>query len=129
MGGLLDALYLLGAIFMSPFSSFALNADLLSYLFRYRGSEAGLKNRTHTMKKLEYLTNYNSSRVNKSKLDNAGIIGSLRKDFQLMRPIKKITCFVAFFCCRKNYGKMLLKSQSSITKEMDLRKFIYRQRL
>ena len=55
MGGLLDALYLLGAIFMSPISNFALNADLLSYLFRYRGSEEGLKERTYSMKKLIYM--------------------------------------------------------------------------
>ena len=81
------------------------------------------------MKKLDIMTNYSSNRTKKNELDNTVIIGCLRKDFQLMRPIKKITCFVAFFCCHKNYSKMLLKSQSSLTKEMDLRKFIYRQRL
>ena len=58
MGGLLDALYLIGTIFMSPFSNFALKALLLSTIFRYRGSEEGLKNRTHTTKKLDFYKSY-----------------------------------------------------------------------
>ena len=47
----------------------------------------------------------------------------------MMKPIKLIHCVESFLLCRTNYRKMILKSQSSLSKELDLRKFIYRQRL
>ena len=38
MGGLLDALLVIGAIFMTPFAQFALESKLLSSIFRFRSS-------------------------------------------------------------------------------------------
>ena len=47
----------------------------------------------------------------------------------MVKPIKKLV-FYSTLCCRNTrYQKLIQKSQSSITKELDLRKFIYRQRL
>lgn len=53
----------------------------------------------------------------------------IKSDFQKTSPIKKISFFRTWFTCRSQYKKMLLKSQSSLAKELDLRKFIYRQRI
>lgn len=39
MGGLLDALYIMGAIVMTPFSKFALKSELINTMFRFRKSE------------------------------------------------------------------------------------------
>ena len=46
MGGLFDALYLIGMIILAPISNFALKTELLTSMFRFRGSEEGLKRRT-----------------------------------------------------------------------------------
>ena len=64
-----------------------------------------------------------------NKLDDDSILKSLKKDFQQMKPIKKMPFLRVLLFCRKNYRKLILKSKSSINKELDLRKFIYRQRL
>lgn len=57
------------------------------------------------------------------------LLKNLKSDFQIMTPIKKRR-FCMTFCNRgSKYKKMLLKSQSSLNKELDLRKFIYRQRV
>ena len=125
MGGLLDALYLIGMMIMSPFAEWALKTELLSSIFRFRGSEEALKLRTKSRKRLDFIRNFFSMK----NLEDKHILSSLKNDFHLMKPIKKISCFRSFMCCRQNYRKMILKSQSSLTKELDLRKFIYRQRL
>ena len=46
----------------------------------------------------------------------------------MMRPIGLKNCCTAVFTCAKQHKRMMLKSQSGIMKEMDLRKFIHRQR-
>ena len=43
-----------------------------------------------------------------------------------MVPIKKLSYWKALFCCQQQYKRMMIKSQSDITKELDLRKFIHR---
>ena len=58
MGGLLDALYLIGMIVMSPFAEFALKTELLSSIFRFRGSEAALKLRTASRRKLDFYRSF-----------------------------------------------------------------------
>ena len=77
MGGLFDALYLIGMIIVAPISNFALKAELLSSMFRFRGSEEGLKNRTLPRKKLEFFKRF----FNKSTLEGCNILSSLQNDF------------------------------------------------
>ena len=89
MGGLLDALYLIGMIVMNPFAEFALKTELLSSIFRFRGSEEALKLRTKTRKKLDFFRNYPSMQ----DLEDKHILSSLKNDFHLMKPIKKMSCF------------------------------------
>ena len=50
----------------------------------------------------------------------------LRRDFSKMVAIKKLSYCQALFCCKQQYKRMMVKSQSDITKELDLRKFILR---
>ena len=116
MGGLIDAIYILGMSLLSPFSYFALKTKLLYTIFRYRLSDTGLRK---TMRSYE-----------KSYYDNReSLLSSIKHDFQKMKPIK-IFSFFAYMCCwRSRENKILLKAESSLMKEMDLRKFIIRQRL
>ena len=60
MGGLFDALYLLGMIILAPISNFALNAELLSSMFRYRGSDESLKSRTSSHRKRNYSESFSN---------------------------------------------------------------------
>ena len=46
-----------------------------------------------------------------------------------MKPIEMRSWIQSCFCCNKNYQKLLKKSQSTLIKELDLQKFLYRQRL
>ena len=72
-------------------------------------------------------------------MDDKQILSHIKRNFQKMKKIDKQGFFIyllnALCCfCRKHskahrYNWWLNKSQSSITKEMDLRKFIFRQRL
>ena len=62
-------------------------------------------------------------------VDEEQLLRNIKSDFQVMEPIRKLSYFRTWFTCQSKYKKMLLKSESSITKELDLRKFIYRQRV
>ena len=53
----------------------------------------------------------------------------MTENFKLMQPIKKLNYWVVLFCNRTKYKKLLVKSQSSLKKELDLRKFVHRQRV
>lgn len=64
-----------------------------------------------------------------SDFEEENLLRHIKSDFQKTSPIKKISFFRTWFTCRSQYKKMLLKSQSSLAKELDLRKFIYRQRI
>ena len=77
MGGLFDALYLIGMVIVAPISNFSLKTELLSTLFRYRGSEDGLKRRTWTSMKLDFFKRY----FDKSNLEGYNILSSLQNDF------------------------------------------------
>ena len=77
MGGLFDALYLLGMIILAPISKFALKTELLSSMFRYRGSEEGLISRTSSRRKLDFFKSY----FHASSLEGCNILGSLQSDF------------------------------------------------
>lgn len=125
MGGLLDSLYSISCLVIYPIAQITLKTKLLSQLFRYRGSQFGLLLRMNSSWRLWKTTMRDKS--NASETDN--IVQSIRREFQNMKPISKINCCRQTFCCLKNYKKMLLKSQSALNKELDLRKFIYRQRL
>ena len=122
IGGLLDALYFLGYIFISPLANYAKNSKLLSTLFRYRGSDESLFARQFSSLKLNYIT-----KSFKSKTYNAeDLIDDIKKDFQKYKPIKRISFWAQKLFCRKNYSKLMNKARSKLDKELDLRKFIYR---
>ena len=132
MGGLLDAMYFIGAIILSPFSRYALKSELINTMFRYRKSDEsagpGLR-RTNSAVHATYRRRFSSSM--ETVEDENILLNNIRHDFQQMMPIKalKMSCFKIVFCCRSRPHKIMLKSQHSMQKELDLRKFIYRQRL
>lgn len=126
LGGLLDALYLFGFVMIHPIARFAVDSKILSSLFRYRGSEDGLLRRTLSARNLSY---HRHDLGRQETFNDGTLIDSIRKDFQRYKPIKKISILQWIFQCRKNYKKMMNKAKSSLNKELDLGKFIYRQRL
>ena len=68
-------------------------------MFRYRGSRESLEKRTYTAKKLKHGASY----FDISNLDDVGILGSLKQEFQRMEPIKKMSCIKSWLFCRSNY--------------------------
>lgn len=122
MGGLVDAFFLLGQLLIAPISGFALQSQLLSALFRYRDSYI---NTTKETQKESFFNQY----FNAGKKQEEWLVNNMKQNYQGLSPIKKRNYYSALFCCRTKYKKLMIKSQSSIGKELDLRKFIYRQRL
>ena len=47
----------------------------------------------------------------------------------MAKTFKKLTFYAANLCCNRKYKKMMQKANSRIEKELDLRKFILRQRM
>ena len=125
IGGLLDALYLIGFVFISPLASYAMNSKLLSTLFRYKGSDESLYERTDTWNKLDYTK---SEKLNRQMSDDTQV-DDIKVDFQKYKSIKRISICNKQIFCRSNYRKMMNKASSMLNKELDLRKFIYRQRV
>ena len=54
MGGLLRGLYVVGMIVMRPLANFALSSQVLSSLFRFRGSNEALLARTNTNREFKF---------------------------------------------------------------------------
>lgn len=66
---------------------------------------------------------------NSADVDEKELLKNLKSDFQIMQPIPRMNYFRKFFTCRSKYSKMLDKSNSILDKQLDLRKFIYSQRV
>ena len=102
IGGLNDALVLLIKIILIPYTSFKKESFLLTKIFRFK-----------------------SSSTPDSSIKSVSVENLLR--------IKTISYFLSVFgiCLtrRNRFKKMMVKSQKSLRKEMDLQKFIMRQRL
>ena len=88
LGGLVDAFIILGNIFISPVAGFALNARLLSSIFKSQETQSE-KAKTFT--------------------DSSDI----QKDFhQELKPILNLNYWVATFCFKNKYKKLMEKSQN-----------------
>ena len=57
------------------------------------------------------------------------MLKSIAAEFFVVTSIKKMSFYIANLLCDKDYKKKLAKSHSRLTKELDLRKFIHRQRV
>ena len=83
MGGLLDALYFIGAIFIAPFSRYALNSELINTMFRYRKSEEveGVRlRRTNSVKQSSFHRRFSASADGVEDEDT--LMNNIRHDFQ-----------------------------------------------
>ena len=61
MGGLLDSLYILSGLVVYPVAQFALRTQLMSKIFRYRGSDASLQKMTNSSKKFKIKSTRNKN--------------------------------------------------------------------
>ena len=57
------------------------------------------------------------------------MLESIAAEFFVVTSIKKMSFYIANLLCDRDYKKKLAKSHSRLTKELDLRKFIHRQRV
>jgi len=76
---------------------------------------------------------YGSSKHQSVLKTDEGLPEVMRKDFMANRRIPKSNFMTITLCCWrpkvKRYRQLLQKSRSRVTKEMDLQKFLYRQRV
>ena len=101
-------------------------------------SENKISQQNQDSKKLQFQNQF-SQHGNSEKFDDKTIISHFKQNFQKMKVIKKqsfcryISNALFSFCQKKSrekrYNWWLSKSRSLITKEMDLKKFILRQRM
>ena len=67
--------------------------------------------------------------IDQQKNHSNTLLESIYAEFMFVTSIKKISFYVANLFCDKAYKKKMVKSHSRLTKELDLRKFMHRQRV
>lgn len=124
LGGLYDALLHICAVFISPVSAFTLHTTLLTSFFRFKEKTTD-----------KYDDDGKSSQTLAQNLSNKQFLTEqLRRDFQVNRRIPAQNwCINKINICNRSksrhYRMLIKKSQSRIAKEMDLQKFLQRQRV
>ena len=124
LGGLYDALFHLAKVLISPISVFAVNSTLLSNLFRFKRSMLSENPQQFLRKKS----------MRKDEKERNKLCENIANDFKKSEKIKPQSFIQSrLLCCMSkkgnNYRKLMMKSSSTIQKEMDLQKFIHRQRV
>ena len=99
VGGLFDGLGMIARMFMGPFSAFAMKAEILSVIFK-QSSQAGKSEPTSQ--------------------------SSLHRN---LKEIPHEKCLMALFCKKRRYNKMLERAEGSITRQLDLVKYLKLQRM
>ena len=124
-GGLIDGLFYFCKFLISPVASFSLQATLLSTLFRHRPSDA-LKKLNPVKLNSSFFYQYFNTGDDKNE---TVLYKNIRRDFQVTKTLQKLTFYAVNLCCNRQYKRMMHKATSRIDKELDLRKFIMRQRM
>lgn len=57
------------------------------------------------------------------------MLESISTEFTFVTSIKKISFYAANLFCDRHYKRKIVKSHAQLTKELDLRKFMHRQRM
>ena len=108
IGGLIDGLYYLISMLVSPFWKFSVSSHMLSKLFR-----AGPKQKT--------------------PMTQSSQLSLLQRDFKKLLSIPKMRFIRYFFCRRakdrKKYHSKLRQAKKQLKRELDLNLFIKRQRM
>lgn len=120
MGGLIEALYFFGECLIYPAVVFSLRATLMTNLFRFRTSDQSLKD----WPKEESLLS--QTKKEDKEQEDSKLLKSLDHDFQSSTVIEQLSFYFANLLCRSKYKRMMLKAQSRMTKELDLKKFLTR---
>ena len=107
LGGFYSAFTSIGSILVSPVAGFALNAKLLSMIFRTRTSK---KSNSGPMRNLK-----------EPHID----ITDIQDDFR-SQNIGRLNYWVATLGRKTKYKKLIEKSYNSLSKELDLQKFVHR---
>lgn len=64
----------------------------------------------------------------KKDTDEKVLVKNIKDDFFLLKSFRKLSWFRSLLTCQSKYQRFVLKSKSTLLKDMDLRKFILRQR-
>lgn len=128
LGGLFEALSIMSQWLIAPVASFALKATLLSNFFFFQ-PKSETKNEHHFSNQLSISSN--SKFESKSQKDKAKLtlLESIYAEFMFVTSIENMSFYLVNLLCDKAYKKKMFKSHNRLTKELDLRKFIHRQRV
>ncbi len=130
LGGLFDALFIICGAIVAPVATFTMKATLLAKFFRFKPrdkndtefQESSVKKPTESFS--DYLT-----KKSDTKQDRLAVFGTLLREFKIREKIKKLSFYTVNLLCMRGYKKKITKSHSKMMKELDLQKFIHRQRL
>ena len=112
VGGLNDSLYIIAQVILLPFTSFYNASFLTRTIFRYKKKVSGEEN---------YANKTDRESITKAK--------SLQKTVKIAHMSWLRFCLCRYSEQRQMHRKALFQAQSKLDKEMDLKKFITRQRL
>ena len=127
-GGLFDALVMVIGFFVGPLAMFSMQATLLSSFFKFKpkgDDSAQSTGSDQTAKQFLEL----SCNPEKTTKDDLAVAETIIRDFSLQRSIEKLGFYATNLLCKKSYKKKMVKAHSKLEKELDLQKFIHRQRL
>ena len=81
------------------------------------------------MKKADKMKQIKNGFMKKFFTSKESLLQSIQVDFKFLQPIQKMLFCFAKFQRSQRFAKLLSKSQQTLDKELDLRKFIHRQRV
>ena len=122
----MDALIRLASYLVAPMASHSLHSAILSSLFRFKESKPN-KEKSCSVENLHSSEHERKSQALQDEIEhNFGL--SERIPFQSWWTVKFKNCFTRSSRA-KRYEAMAQKANSRIAKEMDLQKFLHRQRI
>ena len=132
IGGLLDALFILGSLLMAPVSAFALKSHLGSRMFLKKPKRKEEKPRSFKYKEDDFASSIRTKDRDIPNLKHASkakTLQSIKDSMGHLQDLEQMNFFTRWLCCKSKHGRLLEKTESRITKELDLNKFITRQRV
>ena len=127
VGGLFDMLKLMGSMLVVPFATFRLKSELLSKIFRFVSSLAKAKSDGKFESTPEMVAAKAKGWWHPSYI-RLCLEESIQWDFSQPKLIRR-RGFCLGFICSKRYRTLMNKAEKQVSDELDLVKFLQRQRV
>ena len=130
LGGLMESLIFAGYLIMAPVISFALSSEISSIIFMVKPLKDKKLERDEDGNPIDPTkVSYNNQIADIMYASKDQTFENIKHNLNNLESLKSMSFYKRWFKCESKHAKLLRKAGNKLDKELDLKKFVVRQRI